>query len=127
MAYELASDRPVYLAESKSMCKLVDAAILVLARVHIESINTLKEEWIPLGLRAALRDESHPFWSMQGQAIFARIGELVAPHLPEGVTFGTHPEIPELIGVFCEGDENNIKHAIRDMALNILRSNPREP
>ncbi|WKV22074.1 hypothetical protein Phage2-1_00074 [Achromobacter phage 2-1] len=127
MAYELASERPVYLAENKSICKMVDAAILVLARVDIESINTLKDRWVKEGLPRALRDESHPFWSAHGQEIFEHISDMIKHHLPDGVYFGTHPEIPEVVGVLAVGDENNIKHAARNTAAEILRNPPREP
>lgn len=120
MAMELPDSRPVYVAEGKSMCKIVDAAIVVLSKVHIDSINTLKDKWLSRGLRQALRDQNHPFWDAHGQDIFKDIGLLLQPHLPEGVYFGTHPEIPELVGLFMTGDENNIKHRYRDAALSYL-------
>ncbi|AJD82965.1 hypothetical protein PJWF_00072 [Achromobacter phage JWF] len=116
MAYELPEQRPVYIAENKSLCKLVDAAILVLSRVDIEQINRLKEEWIPKGLREALHDENHPFWCAHGQAIFEDINERLKPFVPENCYFSTHPEIPELVGIFQRGDENNIKHRARASA-----------
>lgn len=120
MAYELPEDRPVFLAEGKSLFALVDAAILVLARVDIEQINDLKDKWIPLGLQEAMREASHPFWVQYGQMIFEDIAARIAPHLPESYYFATHPEIPELVGIFKRGEEDNIKHRARRIAAHVI-------
>jgi len=120
MAYEFPETQPVFLAENKSLCKLVDAAILVLARVHIESLNPLKEKWVPEGLREAMRDQDHPFWNKHGQAIFEDINTFLQPHIEDTYYFSTHPDIPELVGIFKRGDENNIKHRARATASTYL-------
>jgi hypothetical protein len=93
-------DVVAYRADSTHPRDVVDVGLQVLLQVDINAFVDLKDKYLPLGLKKAIRRKDHLFWHNEGLKMWADIEVIINEKIGEEFVFGRDDEDPQVIGIF---------------------------